>query len=143
VSEQAEARLFSRKALFLPDALNSFAHEPPNSIKIMLQRALALLVLITAGCVNPTMTSIDNGPPIDIFAIGQNMPEKKYGILGSLTDDGALKERDQIEKKMVAQARKKGANLIVFDPPVRSGVEMQGFQAVETYVFHATFGRYQ
>lgn len=64
-------------------------------------------------------------------------PSRPYRKLALLTDDGALGEQGEIEQKFVKEARKMGANALIYAPLMRTGEELVGFAMVHTYLFKA------
>lgn len=99
---------------------------------------LLLLGLLLSGCA--TSPSPDPNP-IDIFREGQT-PSRPYQELRVLTDDGGLGEQGGIEERMIKQAKRLGADALIFAPLVQTGNELQGFGLVASYLYKASAVRY-
>jgi len=104
-----------------------------------------LLFLFLVGCQPSARYDTTKRPAtadIDIFREGQK-PTRAYKEIGVVTDDGRAVEQPTIEAKMIKKANRMGGNAVILHVPVRSGTEMAGFSAVDTFLYKATVIVYQ
>ncbi|MFH1071361.1 MAG: hypothetical protein V1794_17215 [Candidatus Glassbacteria bacterium] len=83
---------------------------------------MAFLLVVLAGCVHMTYTPASSGQkydPTDQVRLLRNYPDTPHTVIGSYRATG--ESESKILKKLVAEAKKVGANALVVKPPeVRS-----------------------
>jgi hypothetical protein len=70
-------------------------------------------------------------------------PPANVKELGSVSEEGTLKEQPIIEARFVAKARRAGADALIYDPVEKVGEEVRLFSAEDKYSFKATMVAYR
>ncbi|MCP5516543.1 MAG: hypothetical protein H7A45_04695 [Verrucomicrobiales bacterium] len=82
------------------------------------------LILLLSACSTPGGSSDMSAIPLDVYRAGDDIP-KAYHEIGLLKDDGKEAEQQEIEAKMIKQAKKMGGDAIIFLEPKQSGMETE------------------
>ena len=99
---------------------------PLNSFSLITFCSILLLVgCATTGDQKPSDKRLPT-TAVEVFKDGAK-PLKAYKEIGLLKDDGKAIEQEEIEAKMIKQAKKLGGNAILFEKPIVSGAEGSGF----------------
>ena len=91
--------------------------------------------LMGSGC-DATIGPVRGGKSVALFRDGKE-PATPVEEIRLLTDEGSLGEQGAIEEKMIRQARRFGADALIFEEPTRVGEEFTGLGLTDTYLFRA------
>lgn len=83
-----------------------------------------------------------NEKRIEVFRTNTK-PPSNVQELGSVVEEGTLKEQALIEARFVVKARRAGADALIYDPIEKVGEEVRLFSAEDKYSFKATMVAYQ
>ena len=84
----------------------------------------------------------DSLKSIEVFRTNTR-PPANIQELGSVTEEGTLKEQPIIEARFVSKARRAGADALIYDPIEKVGEEAHLFSAEDKYSFKATMVAYK
>ena len=79
---------------------------------------------------------------VEVFRTNTKPPANVHE-LGSVSEEGTLKEQPIIEARFVAKARRAGADALIYDPVEKVGEEVRLFSAEDKYSFKATMVAYK
>jgi len=78
---------------------------------------------------------------VEIFPTNAKPPAHIHE-LGVLSEEGTLRQKGEIEARFVRNARRSGADALLFDPMFKTGEEVSLFSMADKYLFKATMVAY-
>src|SRR5687768_7971537 len=103
----------------------------------------AIFAVVLCGCASTPNGSV--AKDIAVFQVGES-PIQQYTVLGTLKDDAAEHEEDEITEEFKKKARKMGGDAIIFRSKKQSGMEVKPFSFGKldiTYLYTVDVLRFQ
>jgi hypothetical protein len=116
-----------------------------GSIRRMKAILSILSLIFVVGCATTSTQSGGGKKEIQVFQI-ENPPTQKYTVIKTVKDDAGEDEEDEITDEFIKQARKVGADAVVFKKKAQSGMEVVpfGFGKMKyTYLYTVELVRFE